>query len=116
MSGPAQDKEMPAGRLRHRVRIEQPVLTPDGMGGSTKAWQELATVWAEIVAISSGEAVLAGKLTPRIARRFRLRYRADITAAMRLVYEGRVFNILSVINENEADAMLEILAEEGVAT
>ena len=50
-----------ASRLLHRMALESPVLTPDGMGGFVKTWQEVSMVWAELTPVSgnSGERLRA---------------------------------------------------------
>ncbi|HBA42626.1 MAG TPA: head-tail adaptor protein, partial [Alphaproteobacteria bacterium] len=37
------------GDLRHRVTLQQVVDVPDAGGGSTQSWQDVATLWAEIL-------------------------------------------------------------------
>lgn len=105
-----------ASRLRHRVTLQQPSETPDGAGGVTRTWQDVATLWAEIEALSANESVEAARLVSGITHRITLRYRSGVTAQMRVSFDGRVFNIRSVTNLLERDIILEVLAEEGVAT
>ena len=51
-----------------------------------------------------------------MTHRVKIRYRAGVTAKMRLTFGARVFNIRGVINAGERDRTLELLCEEGVAT
>lgn len=106
--------------LKHRLTLQQEVQTPDGQGGFTRSWQDVAQLWAEIMpqAGSTGagaEQLAFGQLQPRMTHRILLRYRVGVTPAMRLVFDGRVFNIRSVANKGETNEVLEIMAEEGVA-
>lgn len=114
-----------SSRLRHRLTLQQEVQTPDGGGGYTRSWQDITDLWAEIVPLAgnnsstgkgSGKEVLfAGQIQAEMSHRILLRYRDDITAAMRLVYENRIFNIRSVANIDENKDTLELLVQEGVA-
>ena len=105
-----------AARLRRRITIQQPVYSGDGAGGSTVSWSDVDTVWAEIASRrTGGEALFAGKLQAGMTHVVTIRYRADVTAKMRISYDGRLFNIRRVDNVDAADVLLELLVEEGAA-
>lgn len=106
-----------AARLNQRVTIQQPVYTDDAAGGGTVVWNDVATVWAEIRSRGggAGERLFAGKLEASATHEITLRYRSDVTPAMRVSYDGRVFNIRRVEDVDAAGVLLELLAEEGVA-
>jgi len=112
-------------RLRHRLTLQQEVQTPDGAGGYTRSWQDVAELWGEIIPLtgsgssakgSGKELLFAGQIQTEISHRILLRYRPGVSAAMRLVYENRLFNIRMVANVNEKRDTLELLVQEGVAT
>ncbi len=105
-----------AGMMRQRIRIESPVLTPDGMGGWSREWEELTTVWAQITAVSGDERIAAGQLTSEVSYRIRLRWREDITPQMRIVFGARIFAIRTIIAVDGKKRTLEIMAEEGVGS
>lgn len=108
------------GRLRHRLTLQQPSLSADGAGGYTRSWADVAALWAEIQPFTardvSGERLQGERLQSRVSHRIRLRYRAGVTAEMRLTDGTRIFNIRAVTVPQEAKEMLEILAEEGVGS
>ncbi len=101
--------------LRHRVTLEKKILTADNGGGYSASWEQIAVLWAEIQRIKGGEGQIYGKVNASATHLFRLRYRSDITAEMRLCYDNRIFNIRAIHNSEERDRMLNIYAEEGVA-
>jgi len=114
-----------SSRLRRRLTLQQEVETPDGAGGYTRSWQNITDLWAEIVPLvgsggsakgSGTEKPFGGQLQASISHRILLRYRDGITAAMRLIYENRVFNIRSIADINEDRDTLQLLVQEGVAT
>lgn len=109
------DAENILSRLRQRIEFQSSNDTPDGAGGITRGWQHHAYAWAEIRAIAGKEMLDNEQLQNPVTHRIIMRYRDDITTAMRLVYDSRVFNIRSVVNRGEKSAFLELLAEEGVA-
>lgn len=106
---------MTAGQLRERVTIQQAVETPDGGGGSSIDWQDVATVWAEVRPLSGRERLQAQQLESAVNYRIRIRFRSDITAGMRLVWRDQVMNIRAVYNEDQKRAYLTLDCESGVA-
>ena len=107
-----------ASCLNKRITLQEEVQTPDGAGGYSLAWQDVTTIWAEFDVLqgSKSDEVLASKQQEaRSFARVTIRYVSGVTAAMRVVYGVRVFNILGVINPGEANEMLELLVAEGVA-
>lgn len=105
-----------SSRLRHRLTLQEEVMTPDGAGGYARTWENVADIWSEIAPISGKERFFAGHIQAQCTHRITLRYRDDITAKHRLVFEERLFNIRSVMNRHEDNELLELLVEEGVAT
>ncbi len=77
------------GWLRHRVTIETAETTPDGAGGASVAWTDLATLWAHIEPVKGEERVVADHLSGIVTHRVTLRWRDDITGGMRIAWRGR---------------------------
>ena len=119
-------KKNTSSRLRHRLTLQAETQVADGAGGYGKGWQNIADVWAEIIPITGvnakitsaagKEMLFAGQIQPEISHKILLRYRGDITPAMRLLFENRAFNIRHVANVEEKGETLELLVQEGVGT
>jgi len=84
----------------------------DGMGGLEKEWVDIAIVWASIWPISANEQIQSSASTMIASHRIRMRYRSDIKANWRLKYHNSYYNIVSIINHNMANRMLELLVKE----
>jgi len=81
---------MQAGRLRHRVKIQYPAETQDPETGAINVvWTDLATVWAAIEPLSARDFVAAEAEQSKVTARIVIRYRADITAKMRIYYPAK---------------------------
>ena len=107
------------GTLRERVCIEREVRTADAGGGTLVNWTPLGhapTVWARIEPLSGHELVQAMRLQARLTHKVTMRWRGDVTAAMRLVWGTRALNIRAVTNPDERRRYLELYCEEGAAT
>ncbi len=105
---------MRAGDLRHRLIIESPQRLSDGAGGAVVTWAQVASVWAHIKPVTAREFRSAEQRAEKVTHKITLRYRSDINATMRLVGEGRIFNIEAIINEAERDQWLKCSCVEGV--
>ena len=80
------------GDLDKRVRIERPVPDTSIDGAGSGSWELVDTVWAQVQdeLPSRGERVQSGiNLASRPAR-VRMRWRGDVTSAMRIVHGATV--------------------------
>lgn len=105
---------MRIGDLNKRVALQSPTLTADGMGGNTVAWGTEAQVWAAIWPTSAREQIEGGQQTMTVSHRMRIRYRSDVASDWRVKYGDRYFSIVSIINPNEKNAMLDLLCREAI--
>ncbi len=107
------------GELRHRLTIQAERAASDGGGGLSDPWADpvtVATVWGKVEPLTGGERLHALQIEGRLSHRIVIRHRSGITAAMRVVFGTRVFNIRAVIDTDERGRFLELLCDEGVPT
>lgn len=89
-----------AGRLRHRVRIEQRVSGIDTFGDTLPAdWAPVAEVWAEVAPLSAREFIAAQSVQSEVKAKITIRAR-PIDPTMRIVHAGKVYNIVGVLPDN----------------
>lgn len=111
---------MKAGKLRHKVAIQEfalgspqqkPSGEPDG------AWANVAgisSIWASIEPLKGRELFAAQEHHSEVEVRIRIRYRAGITAAMRVVHGGLYYAIAAVLDPELRHRELELLCKQGV--
>ncbi|ERT11882.1 phage head closure protein [Photorhabdus temperata] len=109
---------MRAGRLRHQVTIQKNEISRDDFGSVINKWVDVATVWAEVKAISGRERMASGAVFSEATVRIWLRYRADVTTANSITYHGAntrgtAFSIMAVIPDSK-HTRLELLCKGGV--
>lgn len=100
--------------LDRRVRLEEKVTTQDATyGNPVVTWALVASVWAEMreVLPSRSEAVKHNLESARNQVRVRIRYRAGVDSAMRIVWDGVVFNIVGGPAELGRREYLELVCE-----
>lgn len=111
---------MRSGDLKHVITIQESTPTADGLGGSTLAWSDLYPCRAAIWPMKAAERLDADKLELRVDHRIRIRHprTINITADMRIKWHDHVagidkyFNIVSIINPNKMNVMLEMICLE----
>lgn len=76
------------GDLRDRVVIQQSTETTPADGARAVSWSALATVWAQVQPWEgqTDESMRAAAVTPTARYKVVIRYRPDVTAAMRLLW------------------------------
>ena len=113
-------KKNTSSLLRHRLTLQEEVQTGDDAGGYVRSWEDVTDVWAQIIPAKSSslrgaENLFAAQLQASTSHLITLRYRNDITASHRLIFESRVFNIRAIADPDGKRERLELLVEEGVA-
>jgi len=103
------------GKLRHRVTIQNKVTLPDGYGGVTSTWQDVATVWASVEPLNGRELYAAQQVKAELTHRIRIRYMSGIKPEMRIAFDNRTFEIEAIIDPEERHESLELLCSEVVA-
>jgi SPP1 family predicted phage head-tail adaptor len=110
---PASSLTIEAGRLNRRIRLQRPLDVPDGAGGYTRTWQDVATLWAYLEPKAGREQWQLQQVYPIHLLRVILRYSPSlhIDESMRLVYRSQPYNIRSVTQPGEAHTVVELLCE-----
>lgn len=109
---------MRAGRLRHSVTIQKlQEGSPDqtAEGADDVDWTaHLSNIAAEVEPLSGRELFAAQEWHSEVTTRIRIRYRSTITAAMRVVFGSRYYNIRHIIDPLERHEELHLLCTVGV--
>lgn len=89
---------MLAHRLRHRVTIQRPVDTQDAQTGQiTRTWATVqAGLPAEVLTGPGREMHSAGTKLAETAARINTRWFPGLSHEMRLLWDGKVFDIISI--------------------
>ncbi|SDY23100.1 phage head closure protein [Thermoactinomyces sp. DSM 45892] len=104
---------MKSGRLRHRVTIQRLIQgQEDGLGGTTQRWEGITSVWARVTPLNGNEMAIAQQIQPSTTHRVEMRYRKGVTSHMRLLFQGRRLEILSVQNIEELQKEIHLLCKE----
>lgn len=100
-----------ASALDQRVILQQPDISYDEIGGQVVSWQDVATLWASIEPLRGREIFENRRFEARSTVRIVMRYRNDVDERKRLKKGSVIYHILQVLNRDERNHTLEILAE-----
>lgn len=104
---------MDAGQLDRRITLQRMTEIDDGYATSPSTWETLATVWAQLMPLSSVERAAAGENAAFGKATFRIRRDSswsDLNATDRVQYDGRSFNILGVREDGRGFYMVDCVA------
>lgn len=103
------------GKFLHKVTAQDFSTVSDGAGGLTQTYSDTHTFFAEIEPLEGREAIEAEQLIGKQGYKFTTRYSsevANIDNESRLKFGTRFFNIHSVVNLDEQNEFLQIVAWE----
>jgi len=103
------------GRFNQRITVQKPSASVDALGQRVETWTELATVWAQAQPLRGREYFAAGEVNSDAAVRFRLRYRGDVTGAMRVLWRGVAHAIVAdPVDVEGGRHTLELMCSAGI--
>jgi len=100
-----------SGKLRHRIRLEDYVEVTDESGDVIqdpqtgevlRRWELVANLWASIEPLSAREFIAAQSTQSEVRGRIVIRYRAGVSATMRVVHKGLQYAIFGVLADKDS--------------
>lgn len=102
---------MQAGRLNRRCVIQAAETVQDELGQPIPGWDDVATVWADIRNRSGLEAIKAGAPVSTVQASIRIRYRAGVTAGMRVVHNLLAYEIKAVMPDVSGREYVDLICQ-----
>ena len=103
-----------AGKLKHRIVIQQVSEGENDLGDIIQTWTNFATVWASVEPLAGREYFSAQQVSAETTGRIRMRYKAGVSPTMRVLFNSLTYQILSVINPGELNVELELMTKAWV--
>lgn len=72
------------GFLRNELRLQAAGVVPDGLGGHTEAWSEIALLFGMVEPVSANSIVNADQAIETVTHRITIRKRNDIRSGIPL--------------------------------
>ncbi|QIK81747.1 phage head closure protein [Lysobacter sp. HDW10] len=102
-----------ARELAKRVELQDYVSTQDPETGYiTRTWTTFATVMAKVEPLVGREYFAAAAIQAENTVKFTMRYQPDLRPHHRLLYDGKLWNIQSVINPKGRNRETLVMAKD----
>lgn len=104
---------MQVGKYKHVVSIQRKTATTDAYGGETFSWSDVGQTWARVMPLV-GRDLISGEAEQHEGKvRFFIRYLAGIEPTMRVVWQSKNHEIISVSDVRGEGKELELLTRVG---
>lgn len=104
---------MDIGKMRHRITLLKPIVSAENtLGEYTLDYKPYKTVWANVSPTTGREYSEAQKIRAETTDKITLRYLSGINTDMKIKFEDKEFNIVSVLNIGGRNCELQIVAAE----
>ena len=99
-------RSMDPGQMTDRITIRKRFLSgADAEGAPVEVFADLVTVWCRMVPIVGRGDFAADQVQNLAIRRFQIRYREDVDGADRILYEGKEYAIIDIIELGQRDGL-----------
>ena len=89
------------GDLDRRLVLEAPRDVPDDIGGVVRAWEFVDVVWARVYLLSGARRFEGEREESTTTHAITIRWRQDVTGAMRLRDGTRIYAILAAADGDD---------------
>jgi len=92
--------------MHQKITCRRQVYTPASAGEQTQTWQDIATVWADVVAQSGNGAVTARQNHIAATYKISVRYQDQLLAARNILWQGQAYRVVSLLNPDNRKRIL----------
>lgn len=103
---------MSIGEMRHRITLQKSITSINENGYETEVWEDVKTVWAAVENLSGREYFAAAAVQAQNTVKFTIRYLVGLDQTMKIVFQGRDYNITGIDNIKYNNRYMEIKAVE----
>lgn len=103
---------MEIGDLRHRITLQQLTTSVNDNGFEVETWEDFKTVWAAVSNLHGREYYAAAAVQAENTVKFTIRYLEGLNTTMRILFQGRQYNITAIDNIKYRNRYIEIKATE----
>lgn len=110
------DPKFSAKNFKQSIEFQVPSFVDNDTGGAVETWTTFLTAFASVSPKSTRERFFADRVEPLTSHTVRMRYAEGLTTSMRILFGTRIFEIKSIIDVEEENEFLEIMADERTGT
>ena len=101
---------MNPGKFRNKIEIQEFTESVNDNGYPVEDWTTKCFLWSDIKTVKGSEFITSSTEINADTYRFIIRYTKGLHAKMRVVFDGRAFDIQSVLNDDELHKTQTIIA------
>ena len=94
--------------LRHKIILQKLTTSTNENGFEEEVWEDYLTVWAAVSNLYGREFFQAAALQAEKTVKFTIRHLSNISGDMRILFEGKQYNITSIDNIKYRNRYMEI--------
>jgi SPP1 family predicted phage head-tail adaptor len=103
---------MNPGELDKRITFQRLTTTTNENGFEVEILEEFKTVWAAVTNLHGREYFEAAAVQAENTVKFTIRYLEGINPSMKILFEGKKYNITAIDNIKYKNRFIEIKAQE----
>ena len=103
---------MNPGELDKRITFQRLTTTTNKNGFEVETLEDFKTVWAKVSNLHGREYFEAAAVQRENTVKFTIRYLPDVNPSMKILFQGRQYNITSIDNIKYQNRYMEIKAQE----
>lgn len=92
-----------SGTMDRLAVVQTPAESANAIGEPILTWSTFATRWVAVLPLSGSEQLQADAAQGSVTHRIRMRYTAGLKPKMRLLCEGRTFEIMSAVERGRRE-------------
>lgn len=100
--------------MRHFVTLRTYTKSRDAYGAEVETWDDFASTWASVEPLLGREYLASKQISAEVSHKIRMRYMDGVVPTMRVAWGAREFEIVSVMNVEERNREIVIMATEDV--
>lgn len=102
---------MNPGKMHQRIVIQARTATEDTQWDDTITWADYLTRWADVNPVTARERMRNQGPSSEATYKITMRYESALTDQHRITWNGKIFDIVGIINVDERDTTLEVLVK-----
>jgi SPP1 family predicted phage head-tail adaptor len=103
---------MKSGQLDQRISVERLQGGVDELGQPLPdTWAPLFTCWAAVEPLTGREYIAAQAAVSEVTAKIRMRFRPWMTAEDRVIHDGTIYNIVSLLDVRSANRELVLMCK-----
>jgi SPP1 family predicted phage head-tail adaptor len=103
---------MSIGEMKHRITLQKLTTHISENGFETEGYQNIKTVWAKVSNLKGKEYFEAAAIQKEKTVKFTFRAGVEIDESMRILFQGRCYNIAFIDNILYENKYIEVKAME----